>query len=404
MLAFGFVVSRPSVGETPNQEAEYNPLYPYAIELCAVSQVRPLEDLEGGPHGHAVMYLNGACRVEDAPYPQIEVCQDDVDLTDPDAGVGISVDKMFKSVNWAAVPGRRLFIHGDLDEGDLLNQEHADRVIQKAVQLGLFRGVEFHEEYVQSKPADKSMEEHVAAKSLSTNYALKFGRSVFCASLPVTKPILQRAVDYLNELNAEYASGEADYNWSGYYDNCAHTVHNSLAAAGLWKSKSVNTFKIRQFFHVAVPANEFVDLAKLVTDDDLESFRKIYKDKITRQNLLEDHWLPMRHGALLRSISVHQNNELYNKEFSLYVLQGPFFKRKSRYVEKLLWEKRNTHIEENLVYYQERYSAILAKQGKGRDKAVRKGSRAEAKQLYYQYIEDQLKDVSAKLQQLNSGS
>ena len=68
-------------------------------------------------------------------------------------------------------------------------------------------------------------------------------------------------MDFLNGLNDEYASGKADYEWSGYADNCVHTLHNALAAAGVWKPKSVRATRCASF-HLAVPANEFVDLAR----------------------------------------------------------------------------------------------------------------------------------------------
>ena len=53
--------------------------------------------------------------------------------------------------------------------------------------------------------------------------------------------MLERIVQYLNELNRAYATGEADYQWSGYSDNCVHTLHNALAHASVWRSKSVQS-------------------------------------------------------------------------------------------------------------------------------------------------------------------
>jgi hypothetical protein len=50
-------------------EAAYEELYPHYVELCAVSQFRSKGGDLGGVPGHAVMYLKGACRKADAPYP-----------------------------------------------------------------------------------------------------------------------------------------------------------------------------------------------------------------------------------------------------------------------------------------------------------------------------------------------
>ena len=82
-------------------------------------------------------------------------------------------------------------------------------------------------------------------------------------------------VDYLNALNDEYARGEADYNWSGYADNCAHALHNSLAAADVWKPQSVRATKFKQLFNLAVPANEMTNLAFRGNTYPLEDFGKI---------------------------------------------------------------------------------------------------------------------------------
>jgi hypothetical protein len=91
-------------------EPAYEELYPHYVELCAVSQFRSKGGDLGGVPGHAVMYLKGACRKADAPYPELEMCAAPSD--DPeslDHGVGVSVNKMFKNINRMATPGRDLF-------------------------------------------------------------------------------------------------------------------------------------------------------------------------------------------------------------------------------------------------------------------------------------------------------
>jgi len=85
------------------------------VELCAGSQFRAKLTGEGGIAGHAVMYLKGACREDDAPYPQLRRCRvAATSLDDPEHGVGISVNRWFKSVNWVAIPGYHLFFDGNL--------------------------------------------------------------------------------------------------------------------------------------------------------------------------------------------------------------------------------------------------------------------------------------------------
>jgi len=81
----------------------------------------------------------------------------------------------------------------------------------------------------------------------------------------VTAQMVDEIIAFLNDKNREYAEGEADYNWSVWADNCAHTLRNALAAANIWSPLSVQAIKFRQIFNLAVPANEFVNLAVLGT-------------------------------------------------------------------------------------------------------------------------------------------
>ena len=56
-------------------DTAYEKLFPYYVELCAASQFRSKLTGEGGIAGHAVMYLKGACKDDDAPYPQLRRCR-----------------------------------------------------------------------------------------------------------------------------------------------------------------------------------------------------------------------------------------------------------------------------------------------------------------------------------------
>src|SRR6476660_9457168 len=65
--------------QTSIDERVYAALYPYFAEYCAVSEFDKKNgfgvDIEGGgPGGHSVFYLNGACRVRDAGYPVLALC------------------------------------------------------------------------------------------------------------------------------------------------------------------------------------------------------------------------------------------------------------------------------------------------------------------------------------------
>jgi hypothetical protein len=73
----------------------------------------------------------------------------------------------------------------------------------------------------------------------------------------VPEAALARTVAYLDGLNDAYVSGRRDYRWSGVIDNCAHVLHNGLAAAGLWRPQSVNAFILLQAFSLSIPVDQF---------------------------------------------------------------------------------------------------------------------------------------------------
>jgi len=54
--------------------------------------------------------------------------------------------------------------------------------------------------------------------------------------------MLEEVIAFLNDKNREYAKGEADYNWSVWADNCAHTLRNALpypqTSSWIWRSSA----------------------------------------------------------------------------------------------------------------------------------------------------------------------
>ena len=383
--------------------AEYEALVRYYAELCALSQYRPLERPMGGSPGHAVLYLKGACREPDAPYPRLRRCEPTSSEIDaPDHGVGVSVNRWFRNVNWIAVPGRRLFYDGDLDATQTLTEGRRAAVVQRAIELGLYQGIELHD-YPQVGP-ERSLVDFVSTHSVGTDLALRFGRTTFCARLPVTEPMLEEILAFLNELNGEYFAGTAHYNWSGYHDNCVHTLHNALAAASVWQPKSVNVVKIRQFFHLAIPANQAVDLARLVTSGPLDDFPAIYRNDAHRNALLAFDWLPTRHAALLVTLPVHPENEVYDTRLRLFALQRPFGTPLHKSALALASQERFRSLEANLRHFIDLYDELL-REGEGVDLFAFLGGDPfrMARSRYRRYLEVQRADAAAMLAQLRGG-
>src|SRR6185312_6872647 len=102
-------------------EQMYTAVYPYFAEYCAASEFNKKPgfgvDLEGGgPGGHSVFYLNGACRVPDAGYPELTLCEE-LPEGMTGRGVGLSVNDHYANANWTATQGRDFFYNGALASG-----------------------------------------------------------------------------------------------------------------------------------------------------------------------------------------------------------------------------------------------------------------------------------------------
>jgi hypothetical protein len=375
-------------------DTAYERLFPYYVELCAASQFRSrLTGEGGGVGGHAILYLKGACRDDDAAYPQLRRCGSlATTLSDPEHGVGVSVNQMFKNVNWVATPGYDLVFDGGLQPGERLTRARFAAVEEDAIAKGIYKGVVFHR--FLGAAAAPDLREFLERAGIGTDFALQFARSLFCARLPVTGPMLNEFIAFLNDKNREYAEGGAHYQWSAWADNCSHTMRNALAAANIWSPVSVRAIKFRQIFNLAIPANEFVNLAELMTRQ-IADYPDIMRDGPRRDAFHEFHWLPTEPGALLSTLPVHSPNDLYDTRFRLFTLQSPFLIGKTRRAVALLSDKRFVDLETNLLLFEERYAAILAHHDEERDAmASVRGTRfRRVERLYYQYINFQLDHV-----------
>ena len=306
--------------------------------------------------------------------------------------------RWFRSVNWIATPGYRLFFRGNLEPGQPLTQAHFDATVRETIARGVFHGVELHE--YPTTASERSLEDFVAHQSIGTALALQFARSVFCSRVPVTEPILEEVTTFLNDKNREYARGEADYNWSLLADNCVHTLRNALAAANIWSPLSVQTVKLLHLMNLAVPANEFVNLAELSTEGNIEDYAHIHDNGPQRDTLHDFGWLPTRHGALLKTLPVHQPNDLYETRFRLFTLQSPLRMGKTRHAVALLSDERFVDLVANLRHVRDKHDAILAScRARGnRLASVRGTPHRRGERLHCAYIEAQRDEVAAMLQ------
>ncbi len=384
----------PADGFTRHEpDARYEALFPYYVELCATSQFRSDELGSGGSPGHAVMYLKGACRDADAPYPKLRRCVGNVtDPTDPEHGAGISVNRWFRNVNWVAFDGRGQFFDGEVGPGEVVTRARLEAVSRKAIAAGIYRGIELWP--YPGEPPEPDLYDFVTRHSAGTDFALRYARSALCGRVPVEPEMLDEMIHFLNDLNREFASGAVDYRWNGYHDNCVHTLRNALAAASMGEPISVWASKLRQVFHLAIPANEAIDLAALATKGPIDSYSQIFDDDPMRNAMLEFGWLPTRHGGVLVSLTVHPDNQLFDPQPRLLIFQGPVTVRTTRRLLKMLDDPRFTDLEPNLLHFQEVYRGILSQRDEKDTLASLRGDRyRRVRRRYFSVIETALREV-----------
>jgi hypothetical protein len=54
-----------------------------------------------------------------------------------------------------------------------------------------------------TRSKEGSLPEFVADRSIGTDFALQFSRNAFCARVPVTEPVLDEIIAFLNDKNED---------------------------------------------------------------------------------------------------------------------------------------------------------------------------------------------------------
>lgn len=341
---------------TPDQH--YEALVPHYVELCATSQWRKKVTGAGNPFGHATLYVKGACLDTTAAFPQLRRCDRAATTTDdPEHGAGISVGRWFRNVNWIATPSHALFYAGDLPPGARLTAAHQSATARRAIDLGMFKGVELHD---WTSGPDRSLERFVVEESIATDFALQYGRTLFCSRVPITEVQIDETIAFLNDKNIEYATGTYDYNWRLLSNNCVHTLRNALSAIHVWSPMSVLDIVVRHVFNPATPANEFVNLAILSAEGPLHSPEAILEAAPLDAALFDFRWLPTRHGALVKTLPIHPENDLFETDQRLFAVQSPLRLGATAAALRILSDPAHVDFEANLLHSIARYDAAIA--------------------------------------------
>ncbi|MDB5406496.1 MAG: hypothetical protein JWL84_1408 [Rhodospirillales bacterium] len=349
----GCSAARFSVPATEPDEAAYSALFPYYVEFCAVSQLRKKPGfgakVESGFGGHSVLYLNGVCKVKDAHYPEIALCDDGPEVAEN--GVGLSVNAHYKNANWVATEGRDFFFHGGLDPAARLTRADYARVQAKAEAMGIYDGVQFHREVFDDMPAGMPREDFKYEMSVATDYAIGFGRDRYCARVPMSRDKMARVVTFLNGLNEPYRRDDKEFEWDILRDNCAHVTHNALATVDLWDEWPIDRFVLFAAFDFPVPKNEFVNLVRRTNDAPVDDLPALYADSAARRALLNDDWLPTEPGAIVETEPVFQKNDVYDTDLMLIFYDDPILGRYQSRFDRIFADPRYTDLRANLEYF-----------------------------------------------------
>jgi hypothetical protein len=348
---------------TALDEGAYAAIYPYFAEYCAESEFDEKKGFgvaieSGGQGGHSVFYLNGACRVPDAGYPELVLC-DESPSGMAGRGVGLSVNAHYRNANWTATEGRNFFFRGDLAPGEGVNRASYARTQEKAKAMGILDGIVFHREVLEDKPDNMSERDFMYEISITTDYAVDFARYRYCARVPLDRSMMDIIVHYLNALNEPYRSGQKVFHWHVLRNNCAYLAHNALAAVGLWPEWRTDRSLLVAAFNFPVPKNEFVNLMRRTNDLPIANPDILYDDETARSALLHRGMIVTQPGALAEATPVVQPNDLYGTHLRLIFYDEAIFGHYQKRFDKIFSEPRYTNLAANLSYFSTIYTSIL---------------------------------------------
>jgi hypothetical protein len=404
------------------EQRTYNTLFPYSVEVCAVTQFHQIGAKPGGWGGHATLFMNGAEIDPASSYPRVRLASPASDLSDPDCGVGISVNKIFDNVTWVAIPGRDEFFRGGLANEQTLDRDFYEAAIKKATTAGWFKGIAIKDALMRERPSAVNPEEFIVRHSIGTDFALNFARTAYCARLPMSRDAIGKVIAYLNSANE--SAQKSGYIWNMYTNNCSHVAHNALAAAGVWDPKvargpgAINVARdvasvaralaLSQMSDFSFPANNFVRLYEAGNERPIDDGLSAFRNHDVRRTM-NDGWITTGPGALIASYPIHYatRNRMFSPGRDPFLFSVPMFWDKAETFKRLTRNAPSivTDIHANLAHYHERFEETLANQ-RSLDVELRSLHGTENEEefrifygRFYEYIAGELRRTEQRLRE-----
>lgn len=375
-LIFSFV---PTLLAEGMLDKAYDAEHPYYLKYCATTRFHPVKGRRGTFAGHAVFFLKGVCTDKSIGPSGLRLCSEDADYSDPELGVGISIDQGLKNVNFFTFPSRSLFFFADLEEGQTFTPEIKERMVKRVLDENIFEGLEQHS-YPKSVQPENQFE-HLARSRFGTDYGLSIARNVYCMNVPFPRAVMGDVVDHLNSLNASYEDSQwakyrgifwssrkkdTNYHWNALWDNCTHTPINALAAIGVLDPKKTNRPLFQQLAHMAIPSNTILDIHKAVNQEEID-VDAYYEDPVRREIFLKHRWIPQIDGSSAEFIPMYSNNTVYKEDDRLLFMPSILL-NVSKKIRKLAKSERYSYLGNgdrgfapNLEFFLIKYEKALSK-------------------------------------------
>jgi hypothetical protein len=391
-------------------ESVYDRLYSQYAEYCGFSQIvktatEGSKDV-GGQGGHSAMYFRGICRDRSRGFPLLKVCEPSDPLPHE---VGVSIDGDFMNVNWIAVDTRDFFFFADIRPDQDFDLNAYNRAQKQAMRMQLMQGVTIHPDLLKNKVAGQTDLDYLYQDSFATDYGINMGRNMSCARIPLNTEQLQQAVNLYNSRNHYYHDNNIPYVWDVFSNNCTHLPYDSLAQAGVWSPVGIDKPLPLSLFDLVAPENTFVDLMLRTNDLPLEEPDELFRDDAAREALLTRNWLPTQPGGLAERFLVHKPNEVFSTDLSVLLFYIPLIDPAGSERSEFLEDARYTDVKANLEHFLARYQNIQKnhpplsyytdQHGRPAPKVIDPAFPAFYEK-YYEYIDQQIKDVTEKLARL----